>query len=267
MRISYLCHMSLISRLNRHPLLRAAVLFACGLVVFVFVVTIVLSIFTRHGQRKAVPDFAGMPLARAEQMALEAHLRLEVNDSLFVPAYEGGVVLDQNPAPGDHVKADRRIFVVVNAFHQRKVDIPYVTGYSLRQAKNTLEVAGLQIDKLVYRPDLATNYVLEERYQGRLISRTSREQAEVGSGITLFVGMGEGAVVAVPKVIGFPLKEAKSRLWEVGLNVGEVIMDEGVTPMNIAEARVYAQSPDEGLAATLGRSVTLRITLDLRKLE
>ncbi len=259
--------MSLSSRLREHPLLRAVVLFICGLVVFVFVVTISLNIFTRHGQQKAVPDFTGVQLSEAQSLARRANLRLEVNDSLYVPAYEGGTILDQNPAPGENVKGGRRIFVVVNARAQRRVDIPYVTGYSLRQAKNTLEVAGLQIDKLVYRPDLAANYVLEERYEGRLITRTSREQAEIGSGITLFVGLGDQAATSVPKVVGFPLKEAKSRLWEVGLNVGEVAMDEGITPMNVGEARVYGQSLRQGTAATLGRSIDLRITLDLRKLE
>ena len=52
--------------------------------------------------------------------------------------------------------------------------MPYVAGRSLRQAKNMLEVAGLGIEQIVYRPDLATNYVLEEYADGKRISEKPR---------------------------------------------------------------------------------------------
>lgn len=180
--------MSSLDRLNQYPMLRAAVLFACGVIVVVFIATIGLNILTRHGQHKIVPDFTGVSVEEAVRLARRGDVSVEVIDSLFVPSVEPGAILDQNPAPETAVKAGRRVFVTINAQAQRKVQIPYVTGFSLRQARNMLEVAGLEVGQVVYRPDMANDYVLEERFEGVLISRGSREMAELGSGITLVVG-------------------------------------------------------------------------------
>ncbi|MBQ4278580.1 MAG: PASTA domain-containing protein [Rikenellaceae bacterium] len=259
---------NLIERINGNTIARNLILALCAIIVFFFVVTVLLNLFTRHGQHKTVPDFSGMTVTEAERAGHHGSLRIEVNDSLYVPTYEGGVILEQNPAPGAKVKSGRRIFVTVNSFKQKMVDIPYVTGYSLRQAKNNLEVAGLGIEKLVYRSDMATNNVLEERYDGKAVTAGSKMQAEIGSGITLIVGISEDAAPqAVPKVIGFPLKEAKSRLWEVGLNIGKISYGDGVNALNEKDARVYVQSPGQGRRVTLGTPVDLSITLDEKLVE
>ena len=85
-----------------------------------------------------------------------------------------------------------------------------MAGRSLRQAKNMLEIAGLEIDELVYRADMATNYVLDEYCDGRPVAATSKIEAELGSGVTLYVGVEGGyGTTVVPRLVGFPLKEAK----------------------------------------------------------
>lgn len=238
---------------------------ACILVVVV-TAHFFLKAFTRHGQHKAVPEFIGMNLTEVERIAGKESLRIEVMDSLYVPAFEGGTVLDQTPSPGASVKEGRRIFVTVNAYNQRKVRVPYVTGYSLRQAKNNLEVAGLTIDKIIYQSDMATNYVLEQMYKGRVIGASTNLEIEAGSGITLIVGMGSDAgPVQVPKVVGFPVNEASSRLWELGLNVNKIEYDKDVTAMNRHEARVYRQVPGAASSVSLGSGVTIYLTLDKDK--
>ena len=191
---------------------------------------------------------------------------LQVNDSLFVPAYAGGVVLDQLPEGGVEVKPGRTVYLTINAFRQKTFPVPYVAGRSLRQAKNMLEIAGLEIAELVYRPDLATNYVLEEYYDGRPVSPTSRLEAEIGSGVTLHVGVQAGdSITVVPQVVGLPLQQAKGRLWELGLNIGRIDFDEGINLLNQKEARVYLQTPGAERSAVLGSRVALRLTLDAAK--
>ncbi|MBP3682816.1 MAG: PASTA domain-containing protein, partial [Rikenellaceae bacterium] len=223
---------------------------------------------TRHGARCAVPDFTGIAIGDAEHLAKKHDLEIIVNDSLYVPVYDGGIVLEQNPKADVAVKPGRKVYVTINSFAQKSVRIPYVTGYSLRQAKNNLEIAGLEIAELIYQSDMATNNVLEERFRDRVITRNDNIEAEAGSGITLVVGVSaESGAVSVPKVIGFPLKEAKSRLWEVGLNVGRIVYDEGIEVLDRKDARVYLQSPQQNKVLSLGQRVDLHLTLDPEKIE
>ena len=224
-------------RLKSYPYLYHLVLIAGVVAGLLLAAHFAMQLGTRHGQHRTVPDFTGLALDDAGRLAQRNSLELRVNDSLFVPAYDGGVVLDQLPHEGTQVKGGRTVYVTINSFSQKKVEVPYVAGRSLRQAKNMLEIAGLEIDRLVYQPDMATNYVLEQRVDGRPIEAGTKRQIEMGSGVTLYVGVAEGdSVVVVPKVIGVSLREAKSRLWEQGFNVGAVVFDEGTIEGNIGRS-------------------------------
>lgn len=229
---------------------------------------LLMQLATRHGARCTVPDFSGIALDDAEQLAKKHDLELHINDSLFVPAYEGGIILDQLPKGGVEVKPGRTVYITINSFRQKMVPVPYVASRSLRQAKNMLEIAGLEIKELIYRPDMATNYVLEEFYERQQILADSRIEAEMGSGITLYVGVEPSENnTFVPQVVGLSLHDAKGRLWESGLNVGKVIYEEGINLLNQKQARVYAQSnpAEQGLA--LGTPVDLMLTLDLDRVK
>ena len=253
---------------QQYPLLWNIVLIVIVLLIMAVAAHLVMQIGTRHGARRRVPDFTGLRLDEAERVAHKNQLRLSVNDSLFVPAYESGVVLDQLPERGVEVKPDRTIYLTINSFREKTVPVPYVAGRSLRQAKNMLEIAGLEIAELIYRPDIATNYVLEEFCGGKQVSENSKIEAGIGSGITLYVGAEpENDTAVVPMLVGFSLKQAKSRLWELGLNVGRIGFDEGIDLLNQREAGVYIQSPAAEQTAALGTRVDLRLTLDRKKVE
>ena len=250
------------------PILRTLVWIVLAIAAMLIVAHYLMQLGTRHGARCAVPDFTGVAIGDAEHLAKKHDLEIIVNDSLYVPIYDGGIVLEQNPKADVAVKPGRKVYVTINSFAQKSVRIPYVTGYSLRQAKNNLEIAGLEIAELIYKSDMATNNVLEERFRDRVIIRNDNIEAEAGSGITLVVGVSaESGAVSVPKVIGFPLKEAKSRLWEVGLNVGRIIYDEGIEVLDRKSARVYLQSPQQSKVLSLGQRVDLHLTLDPEKIE
>ncbi len=256
------------ARLREHRLLWNILLIAAIILAMAIVAHLLMQIGTRHGARRTVPDFSGVPLDEAQRLARRNDLKLQINDSLFVPAYEGGIVLDQLPEGGVEVKPGRTVYITINSFRQKMVPVPYVAGRSLRQAKNMLEIAGLGIDELIYRPDIATNYVLEEFCDGKPIQQNSRIEAEMGSGVTLHVGVEEGAAsTIVPQVVGQPLAQAKGRLWELGFNIGRIDFDEGINLLNQKDARVYIQIPGAERSAELGSRVDLRLTLDDKKLE
>lgn len=253
-------------KVGEHPFLKHLFIIVCVLLVLgVATHLLLLLLGTRHSAHRTVPDLTGIPLEEALGEARRQGLEIIVNDSLYVPAYDGGVVLDQLPEKGVGVKPGRTVYVTINSYRQKMVTVPYVAGRSLRQAKNMLEVAGLGIEQIVYRPDLATNYVLEEYADGKRISEKSRVQLEAGSGVTLYVGESGSVSTLVPKTVGLHLQQAKSRLWELGLNIGKISFDEGINLLNQREARVYLQTPSAGSRARLGAKVDLKLTLDAAK--
>lgn len=254
-------------RLKKHPVAYNITLIVGVILVLAVIAHITMQIGTRHDARRTVPDFTGINIDEAQHLARQNDLKLLVNDSLFVPGYAGGVILDQLPECNVEVKPGRTIYITINAYGQKMVPVPYVAGRSLRQAKNQLEIAGLGIAELVYREDMASNYVLEEYYNKRPVTQSSKLQAPVGSGITLYVGLGSHTMTTVPHLIGQSLQEAKSRLWELGLNVGQIDFDQGINLLNQKDARVYIQIPGPEHSAELGSKVDLRLTLNEKKIN
>ena len=250
-------------RIWHNYVVRNVVLAVSLLVIVMFLANMLLNIFTRHNKHVEVPDFSEMTLEEVRAVSQDGGLRIEVNDSLYVASLEPGIVLDQKPAAGTDVKPGRRIYVTVNASQQKMIDVPYVAGYSLRQAKNMLETAGLEIERLVYVDDIATNNVLEQRVGNDIVEAEGTVRARMGSGVVLTVGCAPGtAPVLVPRVVGLSLREAKSRLWDAGLNVGTVSQDREIDRSRMRYAKVYAQQPERIDSAALGTPVAISISAD-----
>lgn len=258
---------SLRSRLRQNRLLYNISAIVLSILLLAVAAHFIMQAATRHGARRTVPDFTGIRIDDARRQADRQGLKLHINDSLFVPAYEGGIVLDQLPESGTRVKPGRTVYLTINSFRQKMVPVPYVAGRSLRQAKNMLEVAGLGIERLVYRPDLATNYVLEQHVGGKKMTPQSRIEAEMGSGVTLYVGESGAVTAVVPKTVGLTLDQARSRLWEQGLNVGRITYDEGIELLDRKNARVARQTPQTGTPVRLGTETSLHLTLDRKQIE
>lgn len=256
------------ARLKSRPILWNLTLIAVVLVSLLVLSYIALAVGTRHGMRRTVPDFTGLGLKDAQYYAEQRGLKLIINDSLYVPAYPGGMVLEQLPKGGVDVKEGRKIYITINSFAQKKLPMPYVAGRSLRQAKNMLESAGFGIEKLEYVEDIATNYVLAQYLNGVEITEQSNIKIEKGTGVVLRVGVSpDQNVTTVPRLIGRKLFDAKGRLWEQGLNVGQVTYDEGITLLNEDDARVCRQSVIQSSQLPLGSTVSIHLTLDKQVVE
>lgn len=256
------------ARLRSKPILWNLTLIVGLLASLAILAYVALSVGTRHGMRLTVPNFTGLALKDAQYFAQQRGLNLIINDSLFVPAYPGGMVLEQLPKGGVAVKKGRKIYITINSFAQKKLPMPYVAGRSLRQAKNMLEGAGFGIDSLVYVEDMATNYVLAQYFEGQEVTAESNLKVEKGRGVTLRVGVSpDQNSTTVPRLIGRRLFDAKGRLWELGLNVDKVTYDQGITLLNQDDARVCRQSILQGSTVTLGERVALHLTLDMTAVD
>ncbi|MDE6183482.1 MAG: PASTA domain-containing protein, partial [Rikenellaceae bacterium] len=237
------------------------------LVIILVLVQVSLTVATRHGQRYKVPDFKSMTMAEAKRTAARNDLRLEVIDSIYVSGMTRGAIIEQYPKAGNVVKSGRRIFLTTNTHKPKMVPIPYVTGFSLRQAKNKLIGAGLIIDRLNYKNDLATNNVLDQTYRGNKIVPGKSTMAEVGTGVTLTVGRNPvDPDPYVPDLIGLTVDAARNKIWESGFNVGEITYDQGRGTKPTA-ARVYSQSVPHNSPAMYGRTISLKASTDNAKVD
>jgi beta-lactam-binding protein with PASTA domain len=148
--------------------------------------------------------------------------------------------------------------------------VPYVAGYSLRQAKSRLEAAGFTITKLEYVEDIATDNVRAEFVNGQQVveSKDSVVMAKVGSGVVLQVGVAPGEEqTVVPSVLGLMLRDAKHRLLEHGFNIGTPSFDSDIAVRERDTAKVYKQSILPKKRATRGGYITLSLTNDVAKVE
>ena len=257
---------SFFQKLMSHPITRHLLIIVSIMVVLVGVSYIAMSVGTRHNARRVVPNFEGVLIDDAIRTAESRDLEIIINDSLHVPTYPGGTVLDQLPNGNVVVKPGRKVYVTINSYRQRMVTVPFVAGRSLRQAINMLEAVGLEVERIDYVEDIATNYVLAEFVGEEMVSEESNLKAELGSGVRLQVGVAPDAKpLAMPLLLGRNMAEAKSRLWESGLNVGELIFEEGILAVERNRAKVYAQSITASDIVPYGSRITLYFTLDNEK--
>ncbi|HPS05469.1 MAG TPA: hypothetical protein PLE97_08985 [Tenuifilaceae bacterium] len=71
-------------RISANPYI-STILLGIGLfVVLLIVLGISLSIYTRHGQTFAIPDFRGESVDKLPELVRKAGLRMEVTDSVYI---------------------------------------------------------------------------------------------------------------------------------------------------------------------------------------
>ena len=253
-----------------HPIVCHLLAIAIVLVSLMIIAYVSMTLGTRHNAQRTVPNFVGLSMNDAKHFAMRRDLNIVVNDTLYVATYPGGVVLEQVPAGGVIVKPGRKIYVTVNSLNLRKAAVPYVAGRSLRQAKTLLETAGFTIANLDYVEDIATNYVLAEFVNGEEViePKDSVVMAYVGSGVVLRVGVKPGdEAVVTPNVLGYTLVDAKNKLWEMGLNVGELSFDHGITMRDRDTTKVYHQTIFPNDRIKLGDTISLSLTLSQERLS
>ena len=240
-------------------LVRALVLF----VVLIVGAMIFLNVFTKHNQEITVPDFSNLTLEEAAALASQVGMRVEVSDSVFVKRMRKGAVYRQNPKAGSKVKEGRRILLTTNAVNSKKVTMPNLIGYSMRQAMAELQSRGLVLGKLIYVQDIATNNVLKQLKGNREIDPGVMVESE--SVIDLVVGLNSSDnETYVPDVVGLKHISALDAVHGNSLNLTRLRFDKSVKDYEDSlNAVVYKQSPEPSEEPVkMGEDVTLYLTVD-----
>ncbi|MCR5408745.1 MAG: PASTA domain-containing protein [Bacteroidales bacterium] len=225
-----------------------------------------LNVITRHGKTVSAPDLTNMTVQEAEKAAHEAGVTVKVVDSVFVRRLSGGVVYRQMPKPGATVKKGRSLFLTINSIVPRKVVMPNLYGYSVTEARAELQNRGLNLGRLNYVRDIATNNVLSWTCEGKELS--AGDLVVSGSTIDLTVGVNaEDNSTSVPRLTGMKYVNATDVLHDHFLNVGKVSFDKEIKSYaDSMNAVVYKQGTAAGARQNLGANVSIALTLDQTKL-
>ena len=224
---------------------------------------ILLGVITHHGQEIEVPDFTNMKVSEARYEAGRRNMRVEVIDSVYVRRMGRGLVYSQNPKPGSKVKKGRRILLTINSVTPKKVQMPNLVGFSMRQAKAELLSRGLGLGKLIYVDDIATNNVLRQLLGNREIR--PGKMIDSGTDIDLVVGLnGEDNRTYVPNVVGMKYMHAVDVIHDNSLNVGKATFGKEVkTYADSLDAVVTRQSPEGSRVPTvMGSNISITLSPD-----
>lgn len=243
---------------------------AAILILFIggYLVLFCLDNYTSHGKYISVPAFQMLSPEEAGKVAASHQLRVTVVDSLYDETAEPGVVLEQYPLNGAHVKANRMIQLITNAHTPEKVPFPQLNNAPYRQSLQTLRAKGFRAGKISYAPSEFKNLVLSLQYKGKdILPGTLLRKGAV---IDLVLGDGGGHnMVATPRLQGMQLSQALMNLKENYLNTGEIIPDGSIKGNNTSMAVVYLQQPDPEIHPKIkaGTYVKLYITLNNEKIQ
>lgn len=253
----------------RHPLIANVILIGILLLGLLIALYVGLLSGTRHGDVIAVPEFRGMNIKEAHEIAESNKLNIIVRDSIFDVDLPGGTIVDQLPRTSEirdvTVKPGRKIYLTINAYSRRMVTVPYVAKQTLRQALNQLEREGLTIHKIVYEIDqTSTDYVLRQMLENIEVLPESNIKRAVGTGVTLHVSYREDEQnTTVPNLVGRSFAQAKSSIWDNGLNIGNVVYDDSVEDVVMRrKAKVYRQSLRQTNSVSRGSEISLYLTCD-----
>ncbi|MFM9056188.1 MAG: PASTA domain-containing protein [Bacteroidota bacterium] len=203
-----------------------------------------LGAFTNHGTTVEVPDFKGLKLSKAAELATASDLLVEVSDSsVFILDKAPGVIIDQDPAPREAVKLGRKVYLTITRTVPPQVKIPNLIDVSKRQAEAILYSYGLKSGKVEYKPDLAKDVVLAVSFRGKILS--PGDEVPKGSALDLVLGDGLGNTeIDIPTLVGLTLEEALFVIRGSGLLPGR--LEYVKLPADSMSAKVVSQSPQPG---------------------
>ncbi len=166
-----------------------------GLALVVLIILCILTLqwlkgSTRHGEFVEVPDLARLSISDMRQTIAQANLRYEVIDSAdYNPEYPRFSIIEQNPAAGNKVKENRKIYVTVNPSGYKKVTVPNIIQVTQRNASSMLKAVGLEVERVTYIDELGKDMVYYIRHKGKNIQPGDRIPKT--SGIELVCGNGD----------------------------------------------------------------------------
>ncbi|WP_031137026.1 Stk1 family PASTA domain-containing Ser/Thr kinase [Streptomyces sp. NRRL WC-3719] len=227
-----------------------------GLVAALAAVALVLGLgagvwYINSGQFTRVPTTGvlGKSPADAERRLADEGLAVGATREEFSGAYERGTVMATDPAPGERIRGNGSVDLVISRGPEI-VKVPDVRGEPLEAARERLREAGLAPGVVTHRFDAGVE-------KGSVVVSDPPAGTERSPDAAVALVVSRGAPIEVPTAVGRPLEEARETLTDAGFAVR--VAEERVHAPHPAGS-VAAQSLPAGARAAQGDTVTLTLS-------
>ncbi len=229
------------------------ILVMLGLVVLLVILDkLVMPFYVKLGDETEMPDVIEMHVDEARSLLENQGFNVFINDSLYDANHPENVVIEQNPYPYARVKEGRRVYLSIS-IGEKPIIMPNLFSVSPREAELILETNSLKLKN--------KNYVYSDIYHEGTVIGQSYPQGQVikpGSGIDITISLGKlREELIVPDLIGKSLYEARARLREMQLKIGEIIYEERE---NILPETILKQSLPAGDTFDAGDTIDLTVS-------
>ncbi|MCB9263623.1 MAG: PASTA domain-containing protein [Lewinellaceae bacterium] len=235
------------------------------LLLFFFLVTRFLRIYTHHGESLQVPSYIGMDLRDAERKANRQDFKLVVIDSFFDSSKIPNTIYQQDPKPLQRAKQGRTIYVSKYRVLPDSAILPTLVsaGYNYTQYANKLKRLDIKatVKEKVFDSKQEENSILYFYHKGRKITdEMLRRGVKVPKGATLDFVITERltGTVSVPDLICKRYDAATFLIEGSNLTLGNVFG----SVINRESAYVYKQEPEytPGMQMELGQQIDIYLT-------
>ncbi len=194
-----------------------------------------------------VPDFTGLTLQEAEELAKEHSLSVSVKGREYNETVPADKIISQDPESGEKAKKEQEIGVVISRGTEHMVLSDYKND-KLDDVKADLK--SLKIDYEVLE------VFDEEIEEGRVVKTEPRAKSKISENTTVSVYVSKGPEkkeTVAPNIIGNTVENARILLHNRGLEVGEITYIDSDQPKDT----VIQQSPVSGASIEDGEAVDL----------
>jgi len=218
--------------------------------VFILFNNLIMPLYV-HSPEVQIPKVVGMNQAQALQVIEDAGLDPVIGGTSFKENVPQGSVILQRPGYGAVVKKGRRVYIYVSG-GEPTVNVPALSGKSVRDAKFILERVGLKLGNVT---EIASNSP-----KGIIVSQEFPIGLSIKRGASISVSVSAGAVegtIEVPDLIGKSLSEAEKILADSSLKVGKINYQPS---FSLLPNTIIDQYPSKGNKLNAGGTVDLFVT-------
>lgn len=200
-----------------------------------------------------VPNFAGMSMAEAEDLASKSGVKvvysdLKVANNTIPPDH----VVDQDIEPGRGVKKNRQIVLTLSKGPELTT-VPDLSGKEMREVTVSLNDSDLALGQATYdySPTVPKNAVISQ-------TPAPSMQIKLGEKVNIVISKGPApAIASVPNLISLDQGDAQNSITGAGFVVGTVNQEETT---RYPQGKVAKQDPTPGTQLPQGSPVNIVVS-------